>query len=72
MNEIKKYDLITYYNQKLEERSSFFKKLAVEDIMKFSKSIPKPLTKMVDNLLGNAMQLFKSNKYLKRLNIIYG
>jgi len=46
MNEIKKYDLITYYQNKLEERTSFFKKLSVENIMKFSKDIPKPLTKM--------------------------
>jgi hypothetical protein len=61
MNEIKKYDLITYYQAKLEERTSFFKKLSVEDIMKFSKDIPKPLTKMAENLYGNAIQIFKSN-----------
>jgi len=60
MNEVKKYDLITYYNQKLEERTSFFRKVAVIDIMKFSTNIPKPLTKIVENLHGNAMQMFKS------------
>lgn len=67
MNEIKKYDLITYYQTKLEERSSFFKKLSVEDIMKFSKDIPKPLTKMAENLYGNAMQIFKSISILKEI-----
>jgi hypothetical protein len=67
MNEIKKYDLITYYQNKLEERTSFFKKLSVENIMKFSKDIPKPLTKMEEKLYGNAMQIFKSLFILKKI-----
>jgi len=67
MNEIKKYDLITYYQSKLEERTSFFKKLSVENIMKFSKDIPKTLTKMEEKLYGNAMQIFKSKLNLKKI-----
>lgn len=67
MNEIKKYDLITYYQSKLEERTSFFKKLSVENIMKFSKEISKPLTKIEENLYGNAMQIFKSKIKLKKI-----
>lgn len=61
LDEIIKYDLMNYYKNHLVERRSFFKKISIEDLMKWSPDLlSKPLMKIPSNLADIALQLNKS------------
>ena len=52
---------MSYYTNHLVERRSFFKKITIENIMKWSPDLlSKPLTKIPSNLDDFALQLNKS------------
>jgi hypothetical protein len=65
MTELMKYDLKDFLNDRLLEQYSFFRRVPVENIMKWqSKEISQPLTKLTRELEGVAIQLFRSNHIL--------
>ena len=65
MTELMKYDLKDFLNDRLLEQYSFFRRVPVENIMKWqSKEISQPLTKLTRELEGVAIQLFRSNLIL--------
>lgn len=62
LNEITQYDLNTYYSNNLQKHTHFFKKIPIDEIMRWSsEQLSKPLTKLPSNLVDFALQLFKSN-----------
>jgi hypothetical protein len=61
INQILKYDLKTYYEERLAERRSFFRRVSNENIMKWQSGlISTPLTKLTKDLEVVALKLFKS------------
>ena len=67
LNELVKYELTKYYDDHLLERSSFFRTVTSEQIMKWSDELLKlPLTKAVSKeLTPVALQIYKSKeKYI--------
>jgi hypothetical protein len=62
ISEILNFELKDYYEKNLNERYSFFRKVSIENIMKYeSMEISRSLTKMANDLEVIAIQLFKSN-----------
>jgi hypothetical protein len=71
LTELLKYDLKDYLSEKLVERYSFFRRVSVENIMKWqSKELSEPLTRVPKELEGVALQLFRSKNYISFL-ILY-
>ena len=69
LNELMKYDLKDYLKERLTEKYSFFRRVPVENIMKWqSKEITKPLTKVPRELEAVAIQLFRSKIYPHQIN----
>jgi hypothetical protein len=64
LNELAKFDLKDYLQDRLTEKYSFFRRVSIENIMKWqSKEITEPLTKLPRELQGVALQLFRSKNY---------
>jgi hypothetical protein len=65
MEEVLKYDLMNYYENKLKPRTKFFKRVSSESIMRWSSEVlTDPLTNLPTNLEDFAIQLFKSMYHL--------
>jgi hypothetical protein len=59
--EIVKNDLNKYYEENLIPKTSFFRRIPVDQIMKWSnKLLEEPLSKMKEEYYGTAVQMYKS------------
>ena len=59
--EILKFELNNFYEERLVEQRSFFRKVSTENIMKWSnKELAQPLTKLSKEHESAAIQIFRS------------
>jgi hypothetical protein len=61
MTEIVNYDMMNYLEERLVEKYSFFRRVSIENIMKWqNKEITQPLTKLSKEFEAVSIQLFRS------------